>query len=199
MSAPAHVLAQLRAVIGTPRILPGRLPCGVPALDGWLGGWPQPGITEVVGGVGTGRLALILPGFARLTQQGRAVVVVDPLAQFHPPGAAGLRLEHLVLVRPPPDQAAWAAEQVARSGAVEAMVLLDAPPLRRAGVRLARAAEVGGMSVFLVSGAMEEDVPAALRLVTEGWERGGAVRVRCLKSRDGRMEGSRRVGLGAAA
>lgn len=197
MTASAQVLAQLRAAIGTPRILPGRLPCGVPALDVWLGGWPQPGITEVVGGVGTGRLALLLPGLARLTTQGRSVVVVDPLHQFHPPGAAGVRLEHLVLVRPPLDQAAWAAEQVARSGAVEAMVLLDAPPLRRAGVRLARAAEVGGMSVFLVAGSSEEEVPAALRVCTQGWV-GGALRVCCRKSRDGRMEGSRLVGLGAA-
>jgi hypothetical protein len=198
MPASATVLAQLRATIGAPRLLPGRLPCGVAAMDAWLGGWPQPGVIEIAGGVGTGRLALILPTFARLGAQGRSVVVVDPLVQFHPPGAGPLRLDRVVIVRPPPEQAAWAAEQVARSGAVEAMVLLDAPPLRRAGVRLARACEVGGMAVFVVGGAMEEEIPAALRLHTQGWA-GDAVRVRCIKSRDGRMEGTRTVALGGAA
>jgi len=197
---PASVLAQLRATLGAPRLVSGRLPTGVDALDGWLGGWPQPGLVEVVGGAGSGRLALLLPTLARLTRQGRSVVVVDPLAQLYPPGVPDLRLEHLLLVRPPLEQAAWAAEQVARSGAVEAMLLLDAPPLRRAGVRLARAAEAGGMAAFVVGSEPEAEVPAALRLRVLGWME-GKVRVRCERSRDGRMEGMRAVAVpyGAAA
>lgn len=190
------VLAQLRARIGTPRVLPGRLPTGLAALDAWLGGWPTPGLTEVSGEQGAGRLALVMPALERLTRQGRSVVVVDPLQVVHPPGMPGIVGEKLVLVRPPSEQAAWVAEQVARSGAVDAMVLLDPPPLGRAGLRLARAAEGGGMACFLLTRAVEGDVPAALRLVVEGWEE-GAVRVHCVRSRDGRHEGRRLVrGLG---
>lgn len=194
MSASPSVLAQLRATLAAPRVVSGRLPTGVEALDRWLGGWPQPGLVEVVGGVGSGRLALVLPTLARLTRQGRTVVVVDPLAQLHPPGVPDLRPEHLLLVRPSLEQAAWAAEQVARSGAVEAMLLLDAPPLRRAGVRLARAAEAGGVSTFVIGAEPEAEVPAALRLRALGWME-GKVRVRCDRSRDGRMEGMKAVAI----
>lgn len=197
-------LARARALLGgaisTASALaasaPRGLPACIPALDDWLGGWPRPGIVEIAGLPGSGRLAPLLPGLARLTRQGSNVVVVDPEQALHPPGLGGVDLARLVLVRPPRERAAWAAEQVARSGAVEALLLLDLPPLGRAGLRLARAAEAGGMTIFVVAGSPEEDLPAALRLRVEGWEGAARLRLRCTRSRNGRREGERVVDLG---
>lgn len=191
-SPRAETLARLRALVGPVRVEPGRLSCGLEGLDAWLGGWPGAGVVEVVGEAGSGRLAVVLPALAGLTRRGREVLVVDPLQQFHPPGGGGLDLERVVLVRPPLDQAAWVVEQVARSGAVEAVLALDLPALGRQGWRLERAAEAGSTTVFRVHAAPDPELPAALRLRAEGWE-AGAVRVRCLRSRDGRREGLRRV------
>lgn len=195
MADRAATIARLRAVVGRVRVEPGRFSCGVPALDAWLGGWPGSGVVEVVGEVGSGRLAVVLPGLAGLTQRGREVVVVDPLQQFHPPGGGGLDLDRVVLVRPPLDQSAWVVEQVARSGAVDAVLVLDLPPLGRQGWRLERAAESGNNTVFRVHSRPDPELPTVLRMRAEGWEEGG-LRVRCVRSRDGRREGLRRVEVG---
>lgn len=190
------MIAELRARLqalrfgAAPRVVPGRLPAGSAELDAWLGGWPMPGIAEVSGAVGSGRLSLVLPALAMLGKQGRPVVIVDPEQQFYAPGS-GVPLEAQVIVRPPPDQGGWVVEQVARSGAVEACLVLDAPRLGRAGLRIARACEVGNVAVFVVGTEAEQDLPAALRLSVEGWS-GGAVRVACTRSRDGRVEGRAR-------
>lgn len=205
----ASVLAELRARLDlsrtdfvggyTPlserRISGGRLSGGLPGIDAWFGGWPSPGVTEIVGAPGSGRLAAILPALATLTRQGRPIVVIDPGMQIHPPGL-GLDLTQVVLVRPPGDQAGWVAEQVARSGAVAAMLLLDPPRLGRAGLRISRACEAGNMAVFVVAEVAEADVPAALRLSTLGWQ-GEGIRIRCTRSRDGRQVGERILALNA--
>jgi hypothetical protein len=170
---------------------------GLAALDEWLRGWPRAGVVELVGPLGAGRLALVIPLLARLTRQGRSILVVDPLHAVHPPGLGGVDPTRLVLVRPPGERAAWAAEQVARSGAVEALLLVDTPPLGRGGVRLARAAEAGGMLVFVVTERPEAELPASLRLEVAGWE-DTRLRVRCTRSRDGRMVGERLVSMAGA-
>lgn len=186
-------IADLRARVETPRVVHQRLPTGIPGLEGWLGGWSAPGVTELVGRPGSGRLAPILPALAALTQRGRTVVLVDPLRQLHPPGL-GLDLSRVLLVRPPGDQACWAAEQVARSGAVDAMLVLDPPRLGRGGLRLARACEGGNTAVFVVAEEAEGDLPAAMRLRVEGWEEAG-LRLVCTRSRDGRAQGERVVAM----
>ncbi len=199
----ASVLAQLRARLDTPRVLAGRvlagggaggrLPGGLSGVDAWFGGWPSPGVTEIVGAPGSGRLAAILPALSTLTRQGHSIVVIDPGMQIHPPGL-DMDLAAVVLVRPPGDQAGWVAEQVARSGAVQAMLLLDPPRLGRAGLRITRACEAGNMAVFVVAEEAEADLPAALRLSTLGWQ-GDGIRVRCTRSRDGRQVGERVLDL----
>ncbi|MDP2315375.1 MAG: hypothetical protein Q8P41_20930 [Pseudomonadota bacterium] len=173
-------------------VAPGHLSTGIAGLDDWLHGWPQHGPVELVGQAGSGRLALVIPLLERLTCQGRSVVLVDPMHQVHPPGLGRVDLARLVLVRPPGERVAWAAEQVARSGAVDVLVVVDAPPFGRGGVRLARAAEAGGMAVFVLSERPEVELPASLRLESVGWQ-GGQVRVRCTRSRDGRMIGERLI------
>ena len=158
----------------------------VAALDAWLHGWPRPGITEIAERPGAGRLAPILPALVRMTRQGRSIVVIDPEQQFRP--TRDMDASQVVVVRAPRERAAWAAEQVARSGAVEALLLLDLAPLGRAGMRLARACEAGGMAVFVVSAQAEGDLPAALRLCVDGWAAPSRLRVRCTRSRDGRAQ-----------
>lgn len=204
-------IARLRALVGEqgrvgvlpPRQDPdvalahGAVSTRVAGLDRWLRGWPIPGPIEIVGAFGAGRLAPILPFLAHLTRQGRTVLFVDPLHQLHPP-ALGADPSRLVLVRPPGERAAWAAEQVARSGAVDALVVLDAPALGRGGVRLTRAAEAGAVPVFVLAERSDPELPAALRLSAEGWEE-GLLRLRCTRSRDGRQLGERRVRLDEAA
>lgn len=202
----ALTLEALRAQLGKlPVVRPGYLPMGVPAVDSWLGGWPVGAVSEVAGLPGSGRFALILPIVRRLARQGQRVVIVDPGQTFHPPALAGPAdagdrvCEAVLLLRPPPAQAAWAAEQVARAGVVPLVVLLDLGPLGRAGVRLAKAAEAGRSTVVVVSDRTDEDLPAALRLGTGGWAEDGGLRVQCARARDGRALGERRVHLQARA
>jgi hypothetical protein len=126
---------------------------------------------------------------------GGRVLVVDPEQQAHPPGWDGVDPARVVLIRPPRERAAWAAEQAARSGAADVVLLLDLPPLGRSGLRLARAAEAGGCTVFVVGASAESDLPAVLRLRADGWAGHAAIRLTCTRSRDARMEGGRVVSL----
>jgi hypothetical protein len=184
------VLAPPRADTAT--LDPGSLSTGIAGVDLWLGGWPKPGPIEIAGPLGAGRLALVVPLLERLTREGRTVILVDPLQQVNPPGLGKVDSARIVLVRPPPERAAWAGEQIARSGAVDAMVLVDVPPLGRGGVRLTRAAEAGNVLTFVLAERPELELPAVLRLEVGGW-RGSAIAVRCTRSRDGRRIGERVV------
>lgn len=208
-SPRAAAIAHLRALVGSrgrvgalPRaqdpaaslvaVAPGNVSTGIAGMDAWLRGWCRPGPVEIAGAPGGGRLALLLPLLERLTRQGHTAILVDPLHQVFPPGLGRIDPARLVLVRPPGERAGWAAEQVARSGAAEVLVVLDAPPFGRGGVRLARAAEAGGMLVFVLAERAEAELPASLRLEVGGWQ-GDHVRVQCTRSRDGRMLGERLV------
>ena len=191
------VLAELRARIAAPRVHGGCLAAELPELESWMGGWPQPGVSEIVGPVGSGRLGLLLPALAALTRQGRPVLFVDAMEELHPPGLAGpggLALSAVWVVRPGLERAAWVAEQAAAAGSLAAVVLLDAPRLGRSAVRLGRACERGGTSLFVVAEESEVALPAALRLEVVG-QAGGRVKVRCLRSRNGRQVGERSVRL----
>lgn len=195
------VLADLRARIAAPRSLGGRLSAELPELEAWFGGWPTPGVSEVVGAAGSGRLGVVLPALAALTRRGRPVLVVDAMEEVYPPGWAGpgggVVLEQLWIVRPGLDRAAWVAEQAAGSGAVEAVLLLDAPRLGRHAVRLGRACERGGCCLFVVAEESEAELPAAVRLQVRGQGR-GRVAVGCTRSRDGRHLGERQIRLATA-
>src|SRR4051812_18524595 len=60
------VVERLRLLVGAPRVQHGRLSSEIGELDAWLRGWPRPGITEIAGRPGAGRLAPLLPALARL-------------------------------------------------------------------------------------------------------------------------------------
>ncbi len=152
-----------------------------------------------MGAPGSGRLAALIPTLAAVTKGRGHALILDPGHHAHPPGWEGVELAQVVVVRPPQERAAWVAEQAARSGALDMVLVLDAPPLGRAGLRLARAADAGSCAVFVVSPSSEADLPSALRLRAEGWDAEGAVRLRCVRSRDGRQEGERVFVPGEAA
>jgi hypothetical protein len=174
MSSSPATLQELRSAIarleGRPSTAPKQpvLSSGLEDLDRAVRGWPSPGVSEVVGRTGSGRLSLILPTLQRLTRLGRPVAVVDAFGLAYPPGWRKLSLEHVLVVQPGPERAAWAAEQLAASGAVPLVVLMDGPRLGRGGPRIQRAAERGGCSVLILTERSERALPAALRLQLRG-------------------------------
>jgi len=162
---------------------------GHAALDRELpgGGWPAGALTEVLcRHEGIGELQLVLPALARLTARGRRIAWLAPPHLPYAPAlaAAGLRLQHLVVVRAPGRRnALWAAEQALRARAFHALL---AWPRRAAYAelrRLAVAAQAGPAFavVFRPHAAACESSPAALRLSLEA--DAGGIAVRILKRR----------------
>ena len=99
------------------------VPSGFPGLDAELpgGGWPLAGLTELLqeAGPGGGELALLAGAQARAAAQGGEVVwIAPPHTPFAPAlQALGVPLERFLWLAPAdPKDAAWAAEQVLRSG-----------------------------------------------------------------------------------
>jgi hypothetical protein len=170
----AAVVAQLRqhiAKVAPVRHTSGRLAMEHPALERWVQGWPRGGISTVEGAMGVGRLGIVLPAMATRTQRGESVAVVDAVGWLHPPGLVGVVLERLLVVRPGTRRAGWAAEQIARCGAVPLVVVLDPPRFGRGGRRLQFAAEEGNSAVVCVLEAMDRSLPASVRLVVSAPDR----------------------------
>lgn len=165
----ATILAELRQKLAAtaPSLVEQALvPSGVPELDAVAGGWPRPGVSAIVGAAGTGRVGWALPALRRLTAEDRFVAVVDTLGWLNPPGLPGVTLERLILVRPGAAQSLWAAEQLARSGALPLVLLLDPPPLGRAARRLRHAVEAGHAALLVLSDRHDPDLAPNLRLET---------------------------------
>jgi hypothetical protein len=146
-------------------------PTGYAALDAALpaGGWPEHALTEILlSADGVGEIELLLPTLTRLTQQGRAVVLVAPPYVPYAPAwqARGIALTSLMIIEAEPKQAVWAMEQCLRSGSCAAVVAwprrIDHPSLRRLQV----AATTGHALGFLIRDRRHADdaSPAALRL-----------------------------------
>jgi hypothetical protein len=150
-------------------ILPSGIPTGMDRLDAQLiwGGWPPGSLSELLSerpGVG---FALTLPALARLSQESRWLLLIEPPFQPFAPAllGQGLRLERLVVATAGEDRA-WVAEQGLRSGACAAVLVWggrwEMPTLRR----LHLAAETGGALAFLFRDAETARLssPAPLRL-----------------------------------
>ncbi len=166
-SARAAQLAALRgriAELAPPRSLPVGLATGLPALEAATGGWARPGLSLIEGPVGAARLQAVLPAVRRLTNAGRQVAVIDVEQRIYPPGLDGVLIDNLIIVRPTPGRALWAAEQLARCAALPLVLLLDPPPLGRAGRRLEATVAAGDTALIVISEAPQRDLPARLRL-----------------------------------
>lgn len=179
--------ARIRALEGGAAVRRRRVPCGVEAVDDLLGGLPVPGIVEVSGLEGTGRVRVALAIAHGLTREGRSVAWVDPLARLHPPAVAdhGVDLDRLLVVRPPEDGSApwaWATEQLLRSGCF-GLVVVELPD--RTGSRRslahgwARACEHGGSTALVLTRRSVREVTADVRMTT------GAGRLFVLRDRAG--------------
>ena len=159
------------------------VPTGNPSLDAWLpnGGWPAAALTELLcEHRGIGEFELLASLLARFTGSGeRAALVAPPLLPYAPAlAAAGIALEHLLVVRPRLlAEGGWAAEQLLRSGAFGAVLLwVPGEVSTRSLRRLQLAAEQGAACAFTCrhsagmaggpacGGAGRAPSPAALRL-----------------------------------
>jgi protein ImuA len=98
------------------------VPSGFAALDAELpgGGWPLAGLTELMlAEPGSGELALLAPALGRVAAQGGEVVWIGPPHIPYAPAlqALGMKLDQLTWLLPADARdAAWATEQVLRSG-----------------------------------------------------------------------------------
>lgn len=198
-TTPRHaVLAQLRDEIRRLERRPARrtgcVGCGRPEVDAALpgGGFPRGALSELAGGLASGKTAVALSLLAALGPED-LFAWVDVRGDLYPPAAAalGVDLARLLLVRPgtgavgdrapeggagvlpradPALAALWAGEALLASGAFAAVVL-DLSPARlprgadAAARRLQAAAEKGGaVGLWLAAPAAGLRVPAAVRL-----------------------------------
>ena len=148
---------------------------GFAALDAQLpgGGWPSGSLVDLFcQSEGVGELQVVLPALASLTASGRRVAWLAPPHLPYAPAlrAAGVRLEHLTVIRAPGRRdALWAAEQALRSGAFHALLAWlprsDYTELRRLAV--AAQSSPGFAALFRPPQAAGESSPAALQLSLE--------------------------------
>ena len=158
--------ARIRTLEDRTVVPPTRIPSGLNALDTLVGGLPRPGIVELYGPPGSGRCRLALQLSAPPTRRGARVAWLDPSRTLYPPAASQLEvvLDHVLVVRPPPPEATWAAEQLIRSGNFALVVVAEPGVLGRAGPRWQLAAEVGQTTVIVVNQRTVRSLPACVRL-----------------------------------
>jgi hypothetical protein len=121
-------------------------------------------LTEITGPPGSGKTSLVRH---IITTSGQRTAYIDATRTLVPRDWAHLRA--LRVIRPPtPQQAAWSADVLLRSGAFGLVVLDGAPPLTRAvTMRLAQLARESDAALLVLS---EESLPiAAVRLRVSGW------------------------------
>jgi hypothetical protein len=167
------------------------LPSGFPELDAQLpgGGWPRGALTEILlAREGIGELRLLLPALACASQEGGWLTWVAPPHLPYAPalGAAGVRLDHLLVAQPKSaDDAWWTTEQALRSGACSAVLAWLKIADERRMRRLQLSAEAGHAFgvLFRDATAAQQRSPAALRLRLESSPQGLAVHI--LKRRGG--------------
>lgn len=148
---------------------------GFAALDaGLAGGWPRGAVSELLfARAGIGELALVVPALARLSREGRWLVLVAPPYVPYAPALlrAGVDLARAIVVEPRASrEALWTAEQALRAGACGAVLLWKDDIEPRALRRLQLAAETGGGlgMLFRSLRRVAESSPAAVRLRLKG-------------------------------
>lgn len=144
---------------------PETVPTGIPPLDDLLPGHglPRGRAVEWLGPRSCGKTAVLRAALGRLHGRGEAVAVVDPSRTLYAPDWAELagRTPFWVVRPARPEEVAWCADLLLRSGAFGAVALETGLALPRpVTVRLQRLAEETD-SLFLVVGELPL---AALRL-----------------------------------
>jgi protein ImuA len=175
---------------------------GFPPLDAELpgGGWPASGLTELMlHEAGSGEVRLLAPALARLAAGSRELVWIAPPYPPYAPAldALGLPLARLVWVQPAgAADAAWAAEQVLRSGAAGAVLWWSHEALPATLRRLHLAALEGSTPLFALRpwACRHPSSPAPLRLGIEPLE-GAHLQVHLFKRRGPSLAGPLRLAL----
>lgn len=151
-------------------------PTGFEKLDAELpgGGWPVAGLIELMlREPGCGEIQLLAPGLRHRARQKagppRELVWIAPPYLPYPPAlqALGLVLEHLTWLRPRTEaDAAWAAEQVLRSGSTGAVLWWSREASTDMLRRLHLAAHEGSTPLFALRplARQHQSSPAPLRL-----------------------------------
>lgn len=153
------------------------MPSGVAWLDTLARGLPRPGLVELAGVPGSGRMRAALA----LAAAEPATAWVDCERLLYPPAALahGVDLAAQLWIQPTADRCIWAAEQVLRSGCFALVIVVEPPALGRAGARWVHAAEAGACTGLVLSSRPQRSLPADLRLqahrgeLTVARDRGG--------------------------
>jgi hypothetical protein len=152
----------------------GSQPTGWATLDAALpsGGWPEHAMTEILlPADGVGELQLLLPTLARLTREGRPVMVISPPYVPYVAGweARGVVMSNVDIVHADERDVLWAAEQCLRSASCAAVLAWPVHADDRALRRLQVAADTGKALAFLFRDRRHavQASPAALRLELE--------------------------------
>lgn len=172
LALPDELLRDPRLFRGGQRLDARRdgVPSGQHALDAALpwGGFPRGALSELLHGHdGIGEFGLLLPALRQLCAEAPIALIRPPYIPYAPALAlAGLPLERLIWIDPPPERGLWAAEQCLRAGCLSAVLAwdggADVRPLRRLQV----AADSGRALAFLFRPErhLANPSPAALRL-----------------------------------
>lgn len=112
---------------------------GIPQLDDLLpgGGLPRGRTVEWLGPRSCGKTAVLRAALGRLHERGEAVAVVDPSRTLYAPDWAELtgRAPFWVVRPARPEEAAWCADLLLRSGAFGAVALESGPAVPPGGSR----------------------------------------------------------------
>jgi cell division inhibitor SulA len=179
-------------------------PTGFATLDAELpgGGWPAAGLTELLlAAPGCGELRLLAPTLAAVAM----LWVAPPLLPYAPALAAlGVALDRLTIATPArAADAAWAAEQALRSGALGAVLWWQgAEPVAPATLRrLHLAAQEGRTPLFALRPAAvrAQSSPAPLRLALATAAAAGVLALDVFKRRGPPMAAPLRLTLAGPA
>jgi len=159
----AALRSRIREIEGHAAVRPGEAPVRpAPGVEGW----PSPGLVEVVGTPGSGRLRVVAEVARAAQRRGERVGWIEVAACLYPPALAalGVRLDALVVVRPPADRASWAVEELARSGCFGLVVAEAEVEGAIAARRWEIAARQGQTTLVVVGERPCALLPATLRL-----------------------------------
>lgn len=128
-------------------------------LDAQLtGGFPVQGVMELNTSIGIGELRLLLPSLA---QQERLVVFIHPPANVNAQALLhiGIDVDRVLVVEPAtPQEALWAAEWCAKSGACSSVLLWHQTLAVHQVKRLQLAADAGQSQVWLLRHDVHEQL-----------------------------------------
>jgi hypothetical protein len=160
---------RIREIEGRPAVQTRSRASGLACVDDVLGGLPQPGVVYLSGSRGSGVTRLALGMTAAKTKRTR-VAWVDIPKQLYPPTAHafGIDLQRLLLIRPSPERAGWAVEQVTRSGCFECVVVGLPQALMHFGPRWSRATQLGCSTLIVLGAHCPRDLSVDVRIEVQG-------------------------------